>query len=193
MAISPAGADLALVTGFLGSGKTTVLNDALSGLAGRRVAVVVNEWGKTGVDGALLRDPAGFGITELAGGQIFCACVAPAFMNAIGRLVELGSELILVETSGLAKPSTLATLVAEVRRRAGGALRYAGLACVVDATRFSTLRAVALVVDEQVAYANRFVIAKADLADAATLDSISAILLAARPGAPIVLRSGRPV
>ncbi len=182
-----------MVTGFLGSGKTTVLNDALAALAGRRVAVLVNEWGKTGVDGALLRDPAGFGITELAGGQIFCACVAPAFMKAIERLVEMGSELILVETSGLAKPSTLATLVAEVRRRTGGALRYAGLACVVDATRFSTLRAVALVVDEQVAYADRFFIAKADLADAAETAAIRAVLLAARPGAPVVLRSGKPV
>ncbi|GAB1484657.1 hypothetical protein MASR2M78_34750 [Treponema sp.] len=67
---------LVLLTGFLGSGKTTVLNDALAELHDKRVAVVVNEWGKQGVDGALLGDRCPSGITEIAGGQIFCSCVA---------------------------------------------------------------------------------------------------------------------
>jgi len=184
---------LALVTGFLGSGKTTVLNDALAGMAGRRVAVVVNEWGKQGVDGSLLLDPAGFGITELAGGQIFCSCVGPAFMAALERLVALGVEAVLVETSGLAKPATLGQLVAEVERRTAGAMTYTGLTCVVDAVRFRILRGAAMALDEQVAYADRFIVTKTDIADPAALAETIAILKAARPDAPIVLRSGSPV
>ncbi len=184
---------LALVTGFLGSGKTTVLNDALAGMAGRRVAVVVNEWGKQGVDGSLLLDPAGYGITELAGGQLFCSCVGPAFMAALERLVGLGLEAVLVETSGLAKPATLGQLVAEVERRSAGAVAYAGLTCVVDAVRFRVLRGAAMALDEQVAYADRFIVTKTDLADTDALADTLAILKAARPDAPITLRSGSPV
>ncbi len=184
---------LALVTGFLGSGKTTVLNDALAGMAGRRVAVVVNEWGKQGVDGSLLLDPAGFGITELAGGQIFCSCVGPAFMAALERLVALGVDAVLVETSGLAKPATLGQLVAEVERRTAGAMTYTGLTCVVDAVRFRILRGAAMALDEQVAYADRFIVTKTDVADPAALDETLAILKAARPDAPVVLRRGTPV
>jgi len=184
---------LAMVTGFLGSGKTTVLNDALAGMAGRRVAVVVNEWGKQGVDGSLLGDPAGFGITELAGGQIFCACVGPSFMAALERLVGLGVEAVLVETSGLAKPATLDQLVAEVERRTAGAMTFTGLACVVDAVRFRILRRAAMALDEQVAYADRFIVTKTDIADPAALAETLAILKSARPDAPVILRAGTPV
>jgi G3E family GTPase len=184
---------LALLTGFLGSGKTTVLNDALAGMAGRRVAVVVNEWGKQGVDGSLLLDPAGFGITELAGGQIFCSCVGPAFMAALERLATLDLEAVLVETSGLAKPATLGQLVAEVERRTAGALYFTGLACVVDAVRFRILRGAAMALDEQVAYADRFIVTKADLVDPAALAETLAILKDSRPDAPVTLRSGSPL
>jgi G3E family GTPase len=184
---------LALVTGFLGSGKTTVLNDALAGMAGRRVAVVVNEWGKQGVDGSLLLDPAGFGITELAGGQLFCSCVGPAFMAALERLAALDLDAVLVETSGLAKPATLGQLVAEVERRSAGAMSFTGLACVVDAVRFRVLRGAAMALDEQVAYADRFIVTKTDLADPAALAETLAILKASRPDAPLALRSGSPV
>ncbi len=183
---------LAMVTGFLGSGKTTVLNDALAGMAGRRVAVVVNEWGKQGVDGSLLGDPAGFGITELAGGQIFCACVGPSFMAALERLVGLGVEAVLVETSGLAKPATLDQLVAEVERRTAGAMTFTGLACVVDAVRFRILRRAAMALDEQVAYADRFIVTKTDIADPAALAETLTPVDAAAVFGDGIGRSARP-
>jgi len=186
-------APLILITGFLGSGKTTVLNDALARMKGRRVAVVVNEWGKLGVDGSLLEDPAGFGVSELAGGQIFCSCVAPAFLKALERLVALDVEAIFVETSGLAKPATVARLAAEAEKRSGGRLAYRGLVCVVDALRFLVLRQAALAVNEQVAYADRFIVSKVDLADQATLDSICSVLKEIHPDAPITLRRGQPI
>lgn len=184
---------LILITGFLGSGKTTVLNDALASMKGHRIAVVVNEWGKMGVDGSLLEDPAGFGISELAGGQIFCSCVAPAFLKALEKLVALDVEAIFVETSGLAKPATVAQLAAEAEKRSAGRLAYRGLVCVVDAQRFLVLRKAALAVNEQVAYADRFIVSKADLVDQATLDSISSVLKEIRPDAPVTLRRRAPI
>lgn len=184
---------LIFFTGFLGSGKTTVLNDALAQLRDRRVAVVVNEWGKLPVDGALLKDPSGLGIVEVAGGQIFCSCLSGSFLKALERLVALGAEMILVETSGLAKPATLGELAAEAEKRSGGLLRYRGLVCVVDALRFVRLRSVALAVNEQVRFADRFIITKADLASESALQETIEILKSLRPGAPFALRRGEEV
>jgi len=181
---------LILFTGFLGSGKTTVLNDALTQLRDRRVAVVVNEWGKLPVDGALLKDPSGLGVVEVAGGQIFCSCVSGSFLSALERLVALGAEMILVETSGLAKPATLGELAAEAEKRNGGILRYRGLVCVVDALRFGRLRSVALAVNEQVRFADRFVITKADLASESALQETIDTLQSLRPAVPWALRRG---
>ncbi|GAB1484658.1 hypothetical protein MASR2M78_34760 [Treponema sp.] len=61
---------------------------------------------------------------------------------------------------------------AELRRRAAGKLDYAGMTCVVDASRYPTLKQVVNAVNEQVAYADSFVIAKADLVDEKTLAGI---------------------
>jgi G3E family GTPase len=184
---------LVLLTGFLGSGKTTVMNDMLARMREKRVAVVVNEWGKLGVDGSLLSDPAGLGITELPGGQIFCSCLAPTFLKALERLSGMDCDLILVETSGLAKPATIAQLAAEAERSSGGRLDYQGLICVVDALRFLVLRKAVMAVDEQASYADRFVVAKADAVDKARLDEIVQVLSELRPGAPVDFRWGVPL
>lgn len=184
---------LVLFTGFLGSGKTTVLNDLLASLAGKRAAVVVNEWGKRGVDGSLLADPSGFGVTELPGGQIFCACVAPAFLAALERLSALDLDYILVETSGLAKPATVSVLAAEAVRRSSGRLEYRGLICVADASRFALLAAAAAATAEQASYADRFVVTKADLADGAAVAAVLEALEALNPGTPAALRRGLPL
>lgn len=184
---------VAMVTGFLGSGKTTVLNDVLTSMAGRKVAVVVNEWGSQGVDGALLLDPSGIGITELPGGQIFCTCLAGTFVKAIERLLGMELELVLVETSGLARPAGLGQLLALVESRSPGCMQYAGLTCVIDAERFHILRSVAVALEEQINYADRFIISKTDLVDAAALAGIRDSLIATRPGATIIERAGKPV
>jgi G3E family GTPase len=164
-------AGLYLFTGFLGSGKTTVLNAVLRSLGGKRVGVIVNEWGKIGVDGSLLSDPSGLGVVELAGGQIFCSCVSGSFIAAAARLASLGLDYLLVETSGLAKPSVLGDIVAEVEKRGAGSIEYRGMICVVDALRFPILRSAAAVLDEQVAYSDVFLVTKTDLAGPRSLDA----------------------
>ncbi len=179
-------ASMFLFTGFLGSGKTTVLNGILASLSGKRVGVIVNEWGKIGVDGRLLADPTGLGVVELAGGQIFCSCVSGSFIAAAARLASFGLDHLLVETSGLAKPAVLETIVAEAERRSGGRLEYKGMVCVADATRFSVIRKAAAVVDEQVSYSDRFVLTKTDLASPETAAEVRTAIGALRPGARIV-------
>lgn len=102
-----------VVTGFLGAGKTTLVRHVLENAGGRRVAVIVNEFGEVGVDGDLLR---GCGIeacpeeniVELANGCL-CCTVADDFVPTMEALInrENPPEHILIETSGLALPKPL--------------------------------------------------------------------------------------
>ena len=108
-----------VVTGFLGSGKTSLLRHVLAHAGGRRIAVIVNEFGEQGVDGELLRGCAlacadeagtgdGSGIYELANGCL-CCTVQEAFFPVMEELVRRRAHVdhILIETSGLALPKPL--------------------------------------------------------------------------------------
>ena len=102
-----------IVTGFLGAGKTTLVRNVLERASGRRLAVIVNEFGDVGIDGEILK---GCGdatcseerIVELANGCI-CCTVADDFVPALEKLLGLAEppEHILIETSGLALPKPL--------------------------------------------------------------------------------------
>ncbi|WP_106476995.1 cobalamin biosynthesis protein CobW [Phytohalomonas tamaricis] len=109
-----------VVTGFLGSGKTTLLTNLLKQAGGKRIAVIVNEFGEMDVDSELLRScafegceenaPRGddSGIYELANGCI-CCTVEEEFLPVMQKLVARRDEIdhIVIETSGLALPKPL--------------------------------------------------------------------------------------
>lgn len=102
-----------IVTGFLGAGKTTLVRHVLENAGGRRLAVIVNEFGDVGIDGEILK---GCGvescpedrIVELSNGCL-CCTVADDFVPALQGLLGLLNppEHILIETSGLALPKPL--------------------------------------------------------------------------------------
>lgn len=102
-----------VITGFLGAGKTTLIRHLLENAGGRRLAVLVNEFGDVGIDGEVLK---GCGIescpeeniVELANGCI-CCTVADDFVPALDQILsrEPRVDHILIETSGLALPKPL--------------------------------------------------------------------------------------
>ena len=102
-----------VVTGFLGSGKTTLIRNILENAGGRRLAIIVNEFGDVGIDGEVLK---GCGveacpeenIVELANGCI-CCTVADDFVPALDQILSRTPKVdhILIETSGLALPKPL--------------------------------------------------------------------------------------
>lgn len=102
-----------IITGFLGSGKTTLVSQLMQNPLGKRLAVIVNEFGDVGVDGQILKGCAipncpEENIMELANGCI-CCTVADDFIPTIEALMSLSAkpEHILIETSGLALPKPL--------------------------------------------------------------------------------------
>jgi cobalamin biosynthesis protein CobW len=109
-----------VITGFLGAGKTTLIRHLLQNNQGRRIAVLVNEFGEIGIDGDLLRscqvcdddetpDPdSGSNILELANGCL-CCTVQEEFLPTMQELLKRRDRIdcILIETSGLALPKPL--------------------------------------------------------------------------------------
>ncbi len=126
-----------VLTGFLGAGKTTLVQSMLRNPAGRRLALIVNEFGTAGVDGDLIKscgleDCDDDDVVELANGCI-CCTVADDFIPTLTALLERESppDHIVIETSGLALPQPLLRAFAwpEVRAR----VTVDGVVTVVDA------------------------------------------------------------
>jgi cobalamin biosynthesis protein CobW len=112
MSGSPARVPCTIVTGFLGAGKTTLIRHVLGNAQGRRLAVIVNEFGDVGIDGEILKGCGnaacpGENIVELANGCL-CCTVADEFVPALDSILSReGVEHIVIETSGLALPKPL--------------------------------------------------------------------------------------
>jgi cobalamin biosynthesis protein CobW len=126
-----------VITGFLGAGKTSLVRHLLAAAHGRRLAVLVNEFGELGIDRELLLGcgdgACGAGdIVELANGCL-CCTVADDFLPTLTRLLDRAAppEHILIETSGLALPKPLLQAFAwpEIRTRA----TVDGVLTVIDA------------------------------------------------------------
>jgi len=205
-----------IITGFLGAGKTSLVRHLLARANGRRLAVVVNEFGELGIDRELL---LGCGdaacdddIVELANGCL-CCTVAEDFLPTLTRLLDRDSrpEHILIETSGLALPKPLVQAFAwpEIRTRTtvdgvltviDGAAVAAGL-FASDPEAIARQRAAdpALVHDnpleevftDQLACADLVILNKTDLVDPVQLAELCReIETRLRPGVKLVATRG---
>lgn len=181
-----------VVTGFLGSGKTTLIRHLLERPQGKRLAVVVNEFGDVGVDGEILKSCAipecpAENIVELANGCI-CCTVADDFIPTIEALMALDPrpDHILIETSGLALPKpllkafdwpavrskiTVDGVIALADAEAVAAGRFAPNVAAVDAQRAADdsldhETPLSEVFEDQIAAADIILLTKPDLAGA---------------------------
>lgn len=169
-----------LLTGFLGSGKTSLLKQLLKIFPPRKVAIIVNEFGQAGVDGTVLAG-AGYKVTEIDNGSIFCSCQLPAFERALADLQERDIDAIVVEASGLSDPTHVQRILD--MRGFAERLSFAGTICLIDAKRFHRYVNTALVSEKQIMISDAFVINKADLVDEEQLAAVVEKLLSLRPDA----------
>jgi cobalamin biosynthesis protein CobW len=128
-----------VITGFLGAGKTTLIRHLLKNAGGRRIALVINEFGDVGVDGEILKgcgDCRDEDVIELANGCI-CCTVADDFVPMMKKLLDRPDppQHIVIETSGLALPQPLVRAFnwPEIRTR----VTVDGVVTVVDARALS--------------------------------------------------------
>jgi cobalamin biosynthesis protein CobW len=210
---------VSIVTGFLGAGKTTLIRHLLEHAGGRRLALIINEFGEVGVDGTILRscgvpDCPDENIIELANGCL-CCTVADDFVPAIEALLRRSPapDHIVIETSGLALPKplvkafdwpsirTLLTVdgvIAVVDGAAVAAGRFAD-----DPLKLAAQRAADGAVDhdnpleevyqDQLLCADLIVLNKADLLDGETMARVTGKIRASVPRAVkiVATREGR--
>jgi cobalamin biosynthesis protein CobW len=200
-----------IVTGFLGSGKTTLLRHLLTNAQGRRIAVIVNEFGELGIDGELLRG-CGIGCDENGAdnGQLFelangclCCTVQEEFAPVMEQLAARREQIdhLVIETSGLALPKplvqafqwpalrnafTVDAVVTVVDAPAVAAGRFAEDPVAVDAQRRADENLdhdspLAELFEDQLATADLVVINKTDGVDAPTLAQVEATVRAETP------------
>ena len=207
-----------IVTGFLGAGKTTLISHLIRNANGRRLAVVVNEFGTLGIDGDILKgcaipDCPAENVVELANGCI-CCTVADDFIPTVETLLALDPrpDHILIETSGLALPKpllkafdwpairsriTVDGVIALADAEAVAAGRFAPDVAALDAQRAADPSVdhetpLSEVFEDQLACADLVLLTKVDLAGAEGVAKARAVIAAesARPLPVIDLTDG---
>ncbi len=173
---------LYLITGFLGAGKTTFLHQFVRLFPDDRLGLLINEFGKQGVDGVLLAD-LGITMTEIDNGSIFCACKIEQFEDALIALQEKALDYIFVEASGLSDPTAVGSILAQ--REKFPDIEYVGAICLVDGVRFQKVYQTARVCRMQLAISDLVLINKADLATREQMDAITAVVKAQKPSRPV--------
>lgn len=173
-----------LITGYLGAGKTTLINRLLARpeIASANPALVINEFGPIGIDVRLL-PPGAWSKYEINRGSLFCACTKPQLIEALRSIATSGrTGLVLVESTGIAETRNLEGSLAVPQLTAAFHIR-ANL-CIVDAVNFVKIAAFLRIAAEQVRWADGIAINKCDLVPPAELDRLSAILREMNPDAP---------
>lgn len=207
-----------IITGFLGAGKTTIIRSMLQNAGGKKIALIINEFGDLGVDGDVLKGCGADNCTEddiveLTNGCI-CCTVADDFIPTMEKLLERGDrpDHIVIETSGLALPQPLVAafnwpdiksqvtvdgVVTIVDSAAVSAGRFAHDHDKLDAQRknddsLDHESPLEELFEDQLTAADMIVLNKADLVDDAELDQVKTSVRAAieRKPAIIVARNG---
>jgi cobalamin biosynthesis protein CobW len=196
-----------IVTGFLGSGKTTLIRHVLANANGRRLAVIVNEFGDVGIDGEILKGCGDAScpeenVVELANGCL-CCTVADEFVPALDEILARQPDHIIIETSGLALPKPLVQAfhwpAIKSRVTVDGVVAVVDGAALADGQVSADLKALAAqraaddaldhddpieeVFEDQIACADLVVLNKRDLLDDAGLERAMITVTGALPRA----------
>ncbi|MCC6781084.1 MAG: GTP-binding protein [Hyphomicrobiales bacterium] len=163
-------APVVILTGFLGSGKTTLLNRILTAEHGRRVAVIVNEFGEVGIDHHLLLTSSQE-VVQMNNGCV-CCTVRGDLVRSFFQLMEHRDrfDTVVIETSGLAEPAPVAQSI-YTDERIRSEFTLAGVVAVVDAKYIAARLEDSAEACEQIAFADLIVLNKTDLSTPEQLDA----------------------
>jgi len=178
-----------ILTGFLGAGKTTLLNRILQEDHGMRIAVIENEFGEENIDNEILVRETGEQIIEMNNGCI-CCTVRGDLIEGLTSLArkraagEIRFDRVVIETTGLANPGPVAQTFF-VDEEVGAHYLLDAVVTVVDARHAMEQLTEHEEAQRQVGFADKILLSKTDLVDAAAVDALKARLQRINPRAPI--------
>jgi G3E family GTPase len=173
------------ICGFLGSGKTTLMRRILGERGGAEpMAVIVNEFGAVGIDGALL-EGTNVNMIEITAGCL-CCTLKGSLVTALEELRDTrGVKRVVIEATGVAQPGELLEVLSEPALR--GSVEVGPVVTVVDSAKFSGLRRVlGSFYAEQVQRADVVILNKTDLTDPSRLDEVRRTIAGLNPKAAVV-------
>lgn len=178
-----------ILTGFLGAGKTTLLNRILHENHGYKIAVIENEFGEENIDNDILLRDANEHIIEMNNGCI-CCTVRGDLIVALSKLIQQKNEgiidfdRVIIETTGLANPGPVAQTFF-VDEEVGTYYMLDAVVTVVDARHAMQQLDEHEEAQRQVGFADKILLSKTDLVDAAHVDKLRHRLTRMNPRAPI--------
>lgn len=178
-------AELVLLTGFLGSGKTTLLKELLTAFERKKIGVVINEFGETGIDGRLV-SYENFDMVEINNGSVFCSCLKDKFIEALIEMTKYDLDYIFVESTGLADPSNMDSISEILSKQSESQYSYKGSICIIDAEYFEDLFDLLPAIERQILYSDLMIINKADTRSKEELKTIEEKVKGLNQKAPIV-------
>lgn len=182
---------LLLFSGFLGSGKTSLIISLSKAAAqsGRRVAIIVNEIGEIGIDNQLMRQLR-LNVWELVAGCICCTLSGDLIATLQTLDLDYAPDLVVVEASGAADPSTILRLLPYYKGRSLASVRTV---TVVDPLRLSVLMEMMTpLITSQIRSADLIIVSKKDLATSEQIDSALRSVREINPTAEMVSAAARP-
>ena len=171
-----------VLAGYLGAGKTTVLNHLLRGEHGVRIGVIVNDFGAVNVDALSVAGQVD-SMVSLGNGCLCCAVDATGLDRMLERLAGAEVDVIVIEASGLAEPRELVRLVLSSSH---DRIHYGGLVEVVDAAGFEESRQRHPELDQHLAFADLVVLNKVDRLGEAERASVTALVEKLADGRPVL-------
>ncbi len=173
-----------ILTGFLGAGKTTVLNRILAAAGKRRIAVLVNELGRIAIDGKLILSKGG-DILELAGGCVCCKVdTKNDLWDGIADVIERSRpDHVILETTGIAEPGAILDGFRYLPEEQRHLVEPVGIIAVVEAEAGPRALATREEAREQVLCADRLLLSKLDIASPAQAMQLHECLDAVNPTA----------
>lgn len=154
-----------LITGFLGSGKTTFLERAIDYFDGKgKIGIVQNEFAPANFDGKELKrvSNSDFDLLEINNGSVFCVCLLSGFIASLKKFeLEYKPDLLLIETSGLSDVISVGQVFNSPELQE--IIYLAGTICIVDANHFLKIKDLMPRVKHQLMIADHVLINKTDL------------------------------
>lgn len=163
---------LYILTGFLGSGKTTVLKHILNALPGKKIGIIQNEFGKISIDGEILRNDD-IKTVELNRGTIFCTCLRLSFVKALAEMAAYHFDYLFVESSGWGDPSNVMEILEAAAVLCGHSYDFKGVLCLVDGVNFLQQLSEEETVYRQLKHCHLALLSKADLMEEGQYEAVA--------------------